>query len=91
VAGCAAQQHCSSLLQACRSCQPAKHGRAHRPVQLGHAAPTSESCVALPQSWGELATTENWLPEGPLTIGVTSGASTPDRSVEDVLDQVNGL
>lgn len=48
-------------------------------------------CVALPQSWGELATTENWLPEGQLTIGVTSGASTPDRSVEDVLDQVNEL
>jgi 4-hydroxy-3-methylbut-2-enyl diphosphate reductase len=32
-----------------------------------------------------------WLPEGPVTLGLTAGASTPDSVVGDVLDRILAL
>jgi 4-hydroxy-3-methylbut-2-enyl diphosphate reductase len=37
---------------------------------------------------GDLTVTETWLPDGPITVGVTSGASTPDRSVEETIERI---
>jgi 4-hydroxy-3-methylbut-2-enyl diphosphate reductase len=36
-------------------------------------------------------TTTGWLPEGPVTIGLTSGASTPDNIVESVIRRLDEL
>jgi 4-hydroxy-3-methylbut-2-enyl diphosphate reductase len=35
--------------------------------------------------------TSNWLPEGPVTLGLTAGASTPDSVVGDALDRILAL
>ncbi len=40
---------------------------------------------------GALETVEPFLPAGPVRVGLTSGASTPDRVVEDVIERLVGL
>jgi 4-hydroxy-3-methylbut-2-enyl diphosphate reductase len=41
-----------------------------------------------PADQNEPITTSDWLPSGPLIIGITAGASTPDQVVEGVIEKV---
>ena len=55
---------------------------------VGGGGSRKVSETPLRQLTSEMRTTAGWLQEGPVTIGITSGASTPDRAVELVLDEV---
>ena len=36
----------------------------------------------------DLAIEENWLPDGDIVVGVTSGASTPDKAVSESIERI---
>ncbi len=40
---------------------------------------------------GDLIVTENWLPDGEIVVGITSGASTPDKVVADAIEKIFAL
>lgn len=39
----------------------------------------------------DLEVQENWLPDGSIVVGITSGASTPDRVVANVIEKIFAL
>ncbi|MBD2435756.1 4-hydroxy-3-methylbut-2-enyl diphosphate reductase [Nostoc sp. FACHB-110] len=48
----------------------------------------SDSAIEHRQLNGELAIAQNWLPPGKIVVGVTSGASTPDKVVEEIIERI---
>lgn len=50
-----------------------------------------DNCIRHKPLHQDLTITEGWLPDGPVHIGITSGASTPDRVVEEVIQRIFAL
>jgi len=48
----------------------------------------SEQSIEHCQLNGNIKISEKWLPEGKIIVGITSGASTPDKVVEDVINKI---
>jgi 4-hydroxy-3-methylbut-2-enyl diphosphate reductase len=55
-------------------------------VEIRHRAIGGPSTVVVPEQ-----TSRNWLPEGPVRIGLTAGASTPNSIVGEVIERLETL
>ncbi|MCF4969711.1 4-hydroxy-3-methylbut-2-enyl diphosphate reductase [Nostoc sp. CMAA1605] len=51
----------------------------------------SRTSIEHRQLTGDLVITDNWLPDGEIVVGITSGASTPDKVVEDIIEKIFAL
>ncbi|MBV9387218.1 MAG: 4-hydroxy-3-methylbut-2-enyl diphosphate reductase [Chroococcidiopsidaceae cyanobacterium CP_BM_ER_R8_30] len=49
---------------------------------------SSPNCIQHKPLHRNLEVTENWLPDGEIVVGITSGASTPDKAVADVVEKI---
>ena len=57
----------------------------------GPACIRNDNSIRHQELRGGIQVTENWLPPGPITVGITSGASTPDRMVSDAIERIFAL
>ena len=55
-------------------------------VEIRHRVIGGPSTVVVPEQ-----TSRNWLPEGPVRIGLTAGASTPNSIVGEVIERLETL
>lgn len=62
-----------------------KYGPAYHIEDVSQIISRSRIRHKVPDS-NEVVTGENWLPAGPVTIGLTAGASTPDTKIAEVME-----
>lgn len=49
---------------------------------------TAENTIEHRLTNGDIVVEEGFMKKGKVTVGVTSGASTPDKSMEDALERI---
>ena len=66
--------------------------RGHRSFHIdGPACIRDDNSIRHQVLHAGIEVTENWLPSGHITVGITSGASTPDRMVSEAIERIFSL